>query len=460
VTGGTQSLAAWRNERLHQQSPSENRTPGQRDCDRVLYTPSFRRLQAVTQVILAADEGYLQHNRLTHSLKVAQIARRIAEWIEQRFTQAPYAAAIDERGGLNPDVVEAAGLAHDMGHPPFGHIAEYELQARLGDLSLADTFEGNAQTFRIVTKLAAIDPRFSGLDLTRATLNAILKYPWLRVPPTDTTAGDAKWGAYQTEENEFDWARGGKFQGRDRSLEADIMDWADDIAYAIHDVEDFFRVGLVPLRRLRDHDSEVLSPVFSRVAQRLATERDPAYRMDVDENDLESAWGETLSTFTLSTYSESATDRARLYAYTSGLIGGYVRGTGLRVDGTLDVTREHRVQIALLKELTKSFVVEAPALATQQRGQRQVVQNLFNAYMNELKVGIDDKSVSATAVAALFPTRMTDDVLRLVESTGGIAERGRVVADTIAGMTEAQALRIHHRFMGFDFGSFTDPAVS
>ena len=156
----------------------DQRDPGQRDRDRILYTSAFRRLAGITQVA-APSEPYAVHNRLTHSLEVAQIGRRLAE----RLLAEAEALRLDV-SNLNPDVVEAAALAHDLGHPPFGHIAEDELDhlvrvASSGNDDL-EGFGGNAQSFRIVTYLAVRHERFPGLNLTAATLDAILKYPWLR----------------------------------------------------------------------------------------------------------------------------------------------------------------------------------------------------------------------------------------------------------------------------------------
>lgn len=164
-----------RDERRHNKKENKTgdyRTASQRDHDRVLYSSSFRRLAEVTQVV-AANSGYVFHNRLTHSLQVAQVGRRMAEKLVQIQTKE----GIVPLGAIDPNVVEAACLAHDLGHPPFGHVIEDELN------ELADQiggFEGNAQSFRIVTKLAFHSPLYLGLDLTRATLAGVLKYPWAR----------------------------------------------------------------------------------------------------------------------------------------------------------------------------------------------------------------------------------------------------------------------------------------
>ena len=139
-------------------------------------------------------------------------------------------------------MVEAASLAHDLGHPPFGHVAEYELNALLVEggenESVSDGYDGNAQSFRIVTNLSVRYDDVLGLNLTRATLRAILKYPWFREPEGFQ---HAKWGAFHAERDDFFWCRAPDYTSSNRrTLEAELMDWADDITYAVHDVEIFF----------------------------------------------------------------------------------------------------------------------------------------------------------------------------------------------------------------------------
>ena len=238
-----------RTDRFHTSDrPADQRTESQRDRDRVLYASAFRRLGGVSQVA-SASERLVFHNRLTHTLEVAQIARRLAENVLR--DQPDEAEAL---GGVDPDVVEAAALAHDLGHPPFGHVAEKRLDKLVRESSNSDGFEGNPQSFRIVTKLSLRNQDFHGLNLTRATLNAILKYPWLR--GTDGAPREDKWGAYSSESSEFQWAR--ELGPKDtKSLEAELMDWADDIAYSVHDLDDFYRAGLIPLDRiLTDSDEQ------------------------------------------------------------------------------------------------------------------------------------------------------------------------------------------------------------
>ncbi len=208
----------------------DNRIHAQRDSDRVLYSSAFRRLQGVTQVVSAA-EGTVFHNRLTHSLKVAQLARRLAEKLVRDNPDID----ID----LDPEVCHAAALAHDLGHPPFGHIAEEELHRLAHEHEAADCFEGNAQSLRVVSRLARCDLAFEGLDLTRATLRAILKYPFGHEHDSPRLPGK-KWDYYMDDADSFAFAIGligpGETAGEPeklelnkltddhpRSLEAEIM---------------------------------------------------------------------------------------------------------------------------------------------------------------------------------------------------------------------------------------------
>ena len=241
-------------------------SPFRVDRDRIVSSPFFARLAGVTQVISPGGAGLLVHNRLTHSLKVAQVGRAIAE----RLAADPrYADLLEKLGGCDPDVVEAAALAHDLGHPPFGHLGERVLdQLARQRLRLRDGFEGNAQSYRIVTSTEIRGQATIGLNLTAAIRAAILKYPWTRRthpaphprfmdPPPRGAAAPAGRPGRRVAEVRRVLDRGRRhasqarapFAGRvadwQQTVEASVMDTADDIAYAIHDLEDVHRVGVL-----------------------------------------------------------------------------------------------------------------------------------------------------------------------------------------------------------------------
>jgi dGTPase len=225
-----------RRARRHGPVPNDQRGDFQRDRDRILYCSAFRRLGGVTQIVRAGESDVF-HNRLSRTIKVAQVGRRLAEAIISRQ------GAESRELGVDPEVVEAACLAHDLGHPPFGHHGEMVLNQLVIREGNPDGYEGNAQSLRILTNLALRFDEVDGLDLTRATLAAVIKYPWLRDP--NNPKRSEKWGYYQTEATEFEFAR--EFWPCDgKTAEAEIMDFADDIAYSVHDLEDFHRCRGIP----------------------------------------------------------------------------------------------------------------------------------------------------------------------------------------------------------------------
>lgn len=411
---------------------SDARSPAQKDRDRVLYTSAFRRLAQVTQVV-AADTGHVFHNRLTHSLQVAQVGRRLAERL-----LSLHAAETGSSTGLDPDVVEAACLAHDLGHPPFGHIAEEELNELAGDE--IDGFEGNAQSFRIVTRLSQHSPLHRGLDLTRATLAAVLKYPWLK---GQNPAKPKKWGAYRSEEKDFNFA-GELLGGNDgRTIEAQLMDWADDITYSVHDVDDFFRAGRIPMHLLADRKYSKEREVFFESVQKRHAGEDDIWS---DFGSLEAAFNQVIvGLFPLeAAYRGTWKERAFLREFSSQLIGSYIGGTSLKIDsnGKIQVHREEHLllEVAMLKELTWTYIIEAPSLLSQQYGQRKVIRKLFEIY----------REAAESKNLGIFPPYYRDAIEESIKDEKAVR---RTVVDLIAGMTEVQALEVHNRLVGVSLGS-------
>ncbi|MBT1065060.1 deoxyguanosinetriphosphate triphosphohydrolase family protein [Bowmanella sp. Y26] len=250
----------------------DHRSPFQRDKARVLHSAAFRRLQAKTQV-LGVGMNDFHRTRLTHSLEASQIGQGIAAQLRQKYPQQ------SEQLALNDNLIEALCLAHDIGHPPFGHGGETALNYMMREHG---GFEGNGQTFRIVTKLEPYSPD-AGMNLCRRTLLGLVKYPNLQSrlrlsQPASEQLTDwqpAK-GLFDDDQDTFDWLLAPlEQQDRDRfceffsfnqhlaktrfkSFDCSIMELADDIAYSIHDLEDAIVTGIV---NQTSFISEVAEPI-------------------------------------------------------------------------------------------------------------------------------------------------------------------------------------------------------
>lgn len=427
---------AQREDRFYPDKSPDNRLTFQRDRDRILYTTSFRRLARVTQVV-SSDEGHVFHNRLTHSLQVAQVGRRIAEKLQREAQKLNIASSLN----IDPDVVEAACLAHDIGHPPFGHIAEKELDAIARLRGLPDGFEGNAQSFRIVTKLA-MGSTENGLNLTRATLNAILKYPWAYA---QNQAKPDKWGCYEDDIQIFSWARQLGPAKNVQSNEARLMDWSDDVTYSVHDVDDFYRAGVIPLDRLvvdSEERERFYTGVFARRKDRLPK--------DMDELFLRGAFDSLMSVLNVrEPYTPTRESRIRLRRVTSTLIRDFVNAVQLDLSANppqIFIEKRRRAEIFMLKQLTWHYVIKNPALATQQHGQRVIVRQLFNAFYKagtRSEVNIDFFPISLRELLPPVPTQTSSDRKKLAPA----------IIDFIASLTEEQAIATHHRIYGIKLGS-------
>jgi dGTPase len=433
-----------REARRHPDGPSS----WQSDPFRILYSPEFRRLASVTQVAVS-EGGLLFHNRLTHSLKVAEIALRLAQRLRDEFPNL-----VEAHGGIDLDVVKSAALAHDLGHPPFGHVAERKLDKLLTDNHhVMDGFEGNPQSFRIVAKIAVHTDRHDGLNLSRATLCAILKYPWHR---QTTGPQQKKWGAYHSEAEDFAFARELHKGGKDElCVEAQIMTWADDITYSVHDIEDFYQAGLVPLDRL--HSGPEADRFLTGVFERRTRERVPS---KYTQSDLETAFRGLFRLATVSQpYTGARRQQAALKEFSQGLIQQYVSGTSLGEPGSPGgaLLRDERIlmEVEMLKELLWFYVIKNPALATQEYGQGQIVERLFDIFADVVSKNDPDRW-------NILPGRARELMREVFAEHGSdppAEHRLRVVADTIAGMTEQQALLIFHRLTGVSPGSLFQPVV-
>lgn len=451
VPGGSQ-----REVRLHSPATSptaaDPRSGGRHDRDRIYYSIAFRRLAGVTQVFTPTTDGFLTHNRLTHSLKVAQVARSIAEVLLNRSEEHP---ALDALGGLDPDVVEAAALAHDLGHPPFGHIGEVVLDRYAREqLGLSEGFEGNAQTFRIVTRLEPRSRREIGADLTAATRAAVLKYPWLRGPePADEDADRVanlrwqKFGAYSDDVDAFETARSCVPLGENvQSLEAAIMDVADDITYALHDLEDFYGARLLDLAAARDalhvwrrtfagkelsETSALIENPFEALRGKLSKE----YPSKFEREGYDEA-ADVVEQHLLMLQQESVgTRRARANGgkFISGVISDFLREVRVETEATpdqppLQLSSHHWHTVQLLKELTRSFVIQRPDFAVIQRGQQALLWDLLDHLVDWC-----DEDVK----------RLPGSLLEGYSSYGA-----RAIIDFVANLSDQQTASLHRSLTG------------
>ena len=393
------------------------RGPFVRDRARVLHSSALRRLAAKTQVV-AVGSGDFPRTRLTHSLECAQIGRELGAVL-----------------GCDPDLVDAACLAHDLGHPPFGHNGEAALAALAAGCG---GFEGNAQSLRLLTKLEAKVPG-AGLNLTRATLDATLKYPWLGPGPDGTAAGPAgdsparpagKYGAYAEDETVFSWIRAGATGGRP-CLEAQVMDWADDVAYSVHDLEDGLHAGLVTLSQLRDAGER------QAVAQLTLTAYcKPGFTSLTELTEVFAALV-TLDCWPAG-FDGSRNSSAAVKSLTSELIGrlcraaeGATRPPGSppvsRYAADLTVPRRQRLECALLKGVTAHYVMSRSGVAAAQARERELIAELAGA-------------VLAGAPGTLDPVFRPE-----FEAAAADSARLRIVIDQIASLTDTSAAAWHTR---------------
>jgi dGTPase len=378
-----------------------------RDRARVLHSASLRRLSAKTQVVQPDSDDFVR-NRLTHSLEVAQIGRE-------------FGAAL----GCDADVVDTACLAHDLGHPPFGHNGETALNEIAVDIG---GFEGNAQTLRLLTRLEAkrvhADGRPAGLNLTRASLDAVTKYPW---GLDENRWGTSKFGFYADDTEVFRWYRGSEPDGR-RCLEAQAMDWSDDVAYSVHDVEDAVASGRVDLRALR-------SP--PEMAQVIAVTRE-LYARDLDETELSEALARLLASGWIpQSHNGSRTDLAALKDMTSLLIGRFVQAVGVatrakygeglltRYAADLVIPDDVRAECAVLKGTAAHFVMFTDERKPLLGDQRTQIHELVGAYRDQPEVRLD-------------PLHRVDFL--------GAADDGaalRAIIDQVASLSDPRAVALH-----------------
>ena len=467
------------------------------DLERIRFSPYFARLAAVTQVVNQGAAGQVVHNRLTHTVKVTAVARAIATALRERGDMA----LVDRLGGCDPVVVQAAASAHDLGHPPFGHLGERILdriaRSRFG---LVDGFEGNAQTFRILTTLDVHGEQEHGLDLTAAVRAAVLKYPWARIgypashPATATErpkgaapgpegAGSLKFSAYVVDVPELAEVRRaypqiGPWQ---QTVECSVMDLADDIAYSLHDLDDFHRAGVLQHASVAAEFrtwTRLRTELAAMVAAELsANARLPGHSLELLRRRLhdKDAWivdddvfaaavgrvGDELVDGLLAVPFDSSVAAERAVGL---FTASWIRHLQDSVTTTADppvraahllLTSQAWHEVAVLKFVHQRFVLDRPDLALLQRGQAGLLAGLvrdLESWLTDpidvgraprrlvdlVRLATDDYHDLARSMPELLirptgePATTEDDLARL--------GRGRGIIDYVASLTDDRAV--------------------
>lgn len=384
------------------------RTEFARDRARVLHSAALRRLAAKTQVAVPWESDF-PRTRLSHSLECGQVGRELG-------------AAL----GADPDLVETACLAHDLGHPPFGHNGEAALAEAARDYG---GFEGNAQSFRLLVRLEAKsvtqDGRSVGLNLTRASLDAATKYPW------DRSVNARKFGVYPDDREIFDWVRINA-PGKQRCLEAQIMDWSDDVAYSVHDLEDALVAGQITFAQLRDEDE--IAGISRLAASEYLDDAKPAEAQEALER-------LTYLPYWPNEFDGTHRSLARLKDLTSQLIGRFAQaaerqtraayGDELsRYAAELIVPREQRVECAVLKAIASNYVMRSEHARKRYERQRTIIHELVASVTAEAPGSLDLIFLEAWNQAESNEARM------------------RVILDQIASLTDPGAMSLHARLLG------------
>ena len=391
---------------LDEPAKRAGRTEFMRDRARVIHSAALRRLAAKTQVAVPWENDF-QRTRLSHSLECAQIGRELGESL-----------------GADPDLQDTACLAHDLGHPPFGHNGEEALAEIASEFG---GFEGNAQSFRLLVRLEAktvdSDGKSMGLNLTRASLDGATKYPWPR------SHNLRKFGLYDDDVAVFDWMRKGAPINK-KCIEAQIMDWSDDCAYSVHDLEDAIFANQISVKNFETDFEDLYSVMVHDYGS------DASEQESVDAHkrlSILSAWPHY--------YDGTLRSLARLKDSTSQLIGRFVLAAELetrkvhgdgplsRYSADLEIPREQKIEVDFLKAIAGHYLINAAHSQDRYAKQQVIISELVEM------------------LRARAPQELDSFFLKSWNEAGDEKARMRVIIDQVAALTDPGAYALHTRLL-------------
>ena len=407
---------------------SDFRTPFQIDRDRVLHTPTFRRLQNKTQVFWSGEYDFYR-TRLTHSLEVAQIGKSVCYWLKSQRD-----GPLGDDFFIDSDLVEAICLSHDLGHPPFGHAGERTLNHLMRGHG---GFDGNAQTLRLLTE-RIFSAKRSGMDPTRAFLDGVLKYKSLWTELKSAAGGVPEHHfIYDLQQSHLDWAMGGAdfpleltpgaARDKFKSIECQVMDWADDTAYSLNDLSDSVRAGFLNIEKI----------------ETWAEKRGEATGEGTPLGDL-----------------MKAIRRRKVDPFVGKRIGSYIKATRLETDvnflSGLTNRYRHRLVIdesvkaesALFKRLAFEVVFLSPQLKQLEHKGSRMLRQLWDV--------LGERYVARQLIDGQDFQLLPADTAAEIDAAPDEAGRARLVCDFLAGMTDGYAARTYKRLFSQDFGSIGD----
>jgi dGTPase len=407
---------------------ADYRTPFQIDRDRVLHTPTFRRLQNKTQVFWSGEYDFYR-TRLTHSLEVAQIGKAISHWLQTR-PDGPLSPDFF----IDPDLMEAICLSHDLGHPPFGHAGERTLNHLM---SPHGGFEGNAQTLRLLTE-RIFSARRTGMDPTRAFLDGVLKYKslWSELVSQEGKAPKNHF-IYDHQHIYLDWALGGndfpieltpgKARDSFKSIECQIMDWADDTAYSLNDLSDSVRAGFLNIEKIdawaekNHHPTGEATPLGDLIKAIRNHRVDPFV-------------GKRIGKYIQST--RLVTDINFLSATTN------------RYKFRLEIDADVKAESEVFKRLAFEVVFLSPQL--------KQLEYKGNRMLHQLWEVLGERYIAGNSIDGQDFQLLPADTAAEIQAAPDQATRARLVCDFLAGMTDGYAARTYKRLFTPDFGSIGD----